>query len=101
MMEGFTQAERSMMIKFAWSRDRLPLQAADFSSKFKITRLHSSNPNQSFPQAHTCFFTIDLPEYTDPECMASRVRYAIENCTSIDNDGSAGDFQVDQDEEEE
>ena len=47
-----------MMIKFAWSRDRLPLTAADFSSKFKITRLHTSNPNQSFPQAHTCFFTV-------------------------------------------
>mmetsp|Transcript_654 Transcript_654/g.1299 ORF Transcript_654/g.1299 Transcript_654/m.1299 type:complete len:175 (-) Transcript_654:149-673(-) len=100
MMEEFTPAERSMMIKFAWSRDRLPLTAADFSSKFKITRLHTSNPNQSFPQAHTCFFTIDVPEYTDLEAMTQRCRYAIENCTSIDNDGAAGDFQVEEDDEE-
>jgi len=97
MMEGFSHAERSMMIKFAWSRDRLPLRAEDFSAQFKITRLSvsSSDPNHSFPQAHTCFFTIDLPEYSTLEAMSLKVRYAIENCTAIDTDNHAGDFQVD------
>jgi hypothetical protein len=93
MMELFTHAERSLFLKFAWSRDRLPLRAADFSSNFKITRLGvSGNPNDSFPMAHTCFFTVDLPEYTSLEAMSHKVRYAMENCTAIDIDNRAGDF---------
>merc|ERR1711918_217729 len=99
-MESFTQAELSMFIKFAWSRDRLPLQASDFSSKFKITRLYTSDPNNAFPQSHTCFFTIDLPEYDNLEAMTQKVQYAIENCTSIDNDGQGGDFDADEDDDE-
>ena len=87
------------MIKFAWSRDRLPLNAADFSNNFRITRLSvgrggGGSPNEAFPQAHTCFFTIDLPEYTNLHDMRSRVRYAIENCTAIDTDGTPGEFTM-------
>ena len=95
MMEAFSNEERQMMIKFAWSRDRLPLNEADFSSNFKITRLHCrGDPNQAFPQAHTCFFTVDLPEYTNLEDMTSRIRYAIENCTAIDTDNQGGEFDM-------
>mmetsp|Transcript_9826 Transcript_9826/g.22480 ORF Transcript_9826/g.22480 Transcript_9826/m.22480 type:complete len:829 (+) Transcript_9826:2263-4749(+) len=97
MMEAFTHVERQMMIKFAWSRDRLPLRAEDFSSNFKITRLSCRQPNEAMPQSHTCFFTIDLPEYTSLEAMSHKVRYAIENCTAIDNDGNAGDFGTGED----
>jgi len=61
------------------SRDRLPLRAEDFSSNFKITRLgeHSGlggAVDAMLPLGHTCFFTIDLPEYTTLEAMTDRVR---------------------------
>lgn len=105
MLEQFTNAERSLFLKFVWSRDRLPLHAADFSSNFKITRLHASPPNAALPMTHTCFFTIDLPEYTSLDHMSAKVRYAMENCTAIDTDNTPADFTLpaepDDDEEEE
>jgi hypothetical protein len=36
----------------------------------------------------TCFFTIDLPEYSTTEIMYERLNYAITNCSSIDGDGN-------------
>ena len=50
--------------------------------------------NGSFPKAHTCFFTVDLPQYTTLEAMTEKVRYAIENCQAIDTDGGGGNFEV-------
>ena len=95
MMEGFTHLERSAFIKFVWSRDRLPLRGEDFTSRFKITALSVRGPaNGSFPKAHTCFFTVDLPQYTTLEAMTEKVRYAIENCQAIDTDGGGGNFEV-------
>ena len=97
MMESFTHAERSMMLKFTWSRDRLPLRAEDFSNHFKITQLSprsgSQSPNDLLPLGHTCFFTIDLPEYTSLAAMTAKCKYAIENCTAIDIDGGGGGFE--------
>ena len=37
-------------------------------------------------QAHTCFFSIDLPEYTSLEVMQERLLYAITECRVIDTD---------------
>ena len=37
--------------------------------------------------AQTCFFHLKLPNYTSQELLASRLRYAINNCRSIDTDG--------------
>jgi hypothetical protein len=96
MMEKFSHAERSMLLKFAWSRDRLPLRAEDFSNNFKLTLLRPSegrSPDDLFPMAHTCFFTVDLPEYTSLAAMTAKCKYAIENCTAIDIDGGGGGFE--------
>lgn len=63
----------------------------------QITRLSlrgSTQPNSSFPKSHTCFFTVDIPEYTTLEAMTDRMRYAIENCTAIDTDGGGGNFDM-------
>jgi hypothetical protein len=95
MMESFTHLERSAFIKFVWSRDRLPIRSEDFSSRFKITRLSTRGPaDQAFPKSHTCFFTIDIPEYSNLASMTDRIRYAIENCTAIDTDGGGGNFDM-------
>ena len=34
MMENFSQPERAAMLKFVWSRERLPLRVEDFPCKF-------------------------------------------------------------------
>jgi len=38
--------------------------------------------------SHTCFFTVDLPEYSTTEIMYERLNYAITNCSNIDGDGN-------------
>lgn len=38
------------------------------------------------PTAQTCFFQLRLPPYSSQEVMAERLRYAINNCKSIDMD---------------
>lgn len=61
--------------------------------------------------SHTCFFTIDLPEYSTEEVMHERLIYAITCCSSIDGDGmmnegpgdhndSNSDDETDSDDEE-
>jgi hypothetical protein len=97
-----------------WGQSRLPNNPADFSQKFEITparnntnagnfsiiRLSSSSliPHVSIlyvmivsipialPVSHTCFFSLELPRYTEREAMRSRILYAIQHCTSIDTD---------------
>ena len=39
-----------------------------------------------FPVAHTCFFTIDIPDYDSLELMTERFKFAIEMCGEIDAD---------------
>lgn len=58
----------------------------------------------SLPTAQTCFFQLRLPSYSSPETLAERLRYAINNCRSIDLDNymlirNAVEEDVDDDEE--
>ncbi|CAF3089161.1 unnamed protein product, partial [Rotaria sp. Silwood2] len=41
--------------------------------------------------SHTCFFALDLPEYSTTDIMYERLNYAITNCSSIDGDGMVDD----------
>ena len=40
----------------------------------------------SLPTAQTCFFQLRLPSYTSSDKLADKLRYAINNCRSIDLD---------------
>jgi len=40
------------------------------------------------PVAHTCFFTLDLPEYSCFEILKEKLSYAINNCIAIDADNT-------------
>jgi hypothetical protein len=65
VMESLTPKEQSGFIRFAWGRSRLPA-AKDFTVKMKLTRLSAGH---RLPVAHTCFFSVELPEYTTEEEM--------------------------------
>lgn len=43
-------------------------------------------PYDSLPTSQTCFFQLRLPPYSNQAVMAERLRYAINNCRSIDMD---------------
>ena len=49
-----------------------------------------------FPQAHTCFFSIDMPNYPTDKIMREKLTVAITLCGEIDTDGGpATDFNGD------
>jgi len=45
----------------------------------------------AFPQAHTCFFQIDVPNYVSDEMMRSRIATACELCGEMDTDNNAAE----------
>lgn len=70
VMESLTNEERSGFIRFAWGRSRLP-PPKEFTSPMRLTR-----GDGALPIAHTCFFHIELPEYSTEEEM----RHALLTC---------------------
>eukprot|EP00331_Platyophrya_macrostoma_P025521 CAMPEP_0176435218 /NCGR_PEP_ID=MMETSP0127-20121128/17175_1 /TAXON_ID=938130 /ORGANISM="Platyophrya macrostoma, Strain WH" /LENGTH=834 /DNA_ID=CAMNT_0017818171 /DNA_START=562 /DNA_END=3067 /DNA_ORIENTATION=+ len=90
----FTPEERSMYLRFVWGRSRLPLTSKDFPMKHTVEMLRkgSVDPDIMLPVAHTCFFQIELPKYTNYEILRDKLRYAIKNCQAIDTDGRAYDI---------
>ena len=61
--------------------------------KFKISKHTKSisnahRVNEYLPTAHTCFFQLDLPKYTNIDAMYKRILYAITHCSAIDGDTS-------------
>lgn len=66
-LEGFTEKEKRMYLKFVWGRSRLPPE--DHLKECRHTVMlhqqsHYADHDIQFPEAHTCFFQIDLPRYT-------------------------------------
>jgi len=80
-LEGFTQAQRKAFLRFCWGRNRLPYSQTDFKQKFQIW--DGGRNAKSLPIAHTCFFSIELPHYPNPEVCREKVLFAIQNCLSI------------------
>lgn len=89
-----------MFLKFVWGRDRLPSSDKLKDQEFKIILFDSDKApdhNTIFPEAHTCFFQLDLPRYKTDEAAKSKILYAIEACGSIDTDHDAADEGEDDD----
>ena len=88
VFDAFTNKEKSMFLKFVWGRSRLPGKERLRDRLFKIA-LMTSRGDGHFPMSHTCFFTVDLPCYTNDEICKTKILYAITTCGSIDTDNYA------------
>jgi hypothetical protein len=88
-LEAFSGADRSLFLLFVWGRSRLPASDTGWDpSQFRVTsKSCSGDPNENFPHAHTCFFQIDLPRWTDPVKAREKLLFAITYCRSVDADG--------------
>lgn len=89
MFESFTQEERRKYLKFIWGRSKLPADTSDLNDQHTIN-VCSSRAADALPEAHTCFFSIDIPIYVSLEAMTAKFKTAIELCGEIDGDYSAG-----------
>ncbi|XP_055518701.1 probable E3 ubiquitin-protein ligase HERC1 isoform X3 [Leucoraja erinacea] len=83
-LEEFSNEERVLFMRFVSGRSRLPANTADISQRFQIMKV--DRPYDSLPTSQTCFFQLRLPPYSSQSVMAERLRYAINNCRSIDMD---------------
>lgn len=71
-------------MRFVSGRSRLPANLADLSQRFQVMKV--DRITNGLPTAQTCFFQLRLPPYSSQEIMAEKLRYAINNCKSIDMD---------------
>lgn len=91
MMREISEEQRLKVIKFCWGQERLPLNSEEFERngiRFMIKpMLNSNNPDKSLPKADTCFFNIELPQYSTKEIMKEKIMLAVNlDDTSINAD---------------
>lgn len=88
VMRGFTPEEQTKYVRFVWGRSRLPVSVEDWGRRHQINRLKKKEPDKYLPIAHTCFFTLDLPEYSSRHTCKKKLLYAITHCIAIDADNT-------------
>lgn len=92
VLESFDQKQLSGYLKYVWGRSRL---SHGLSDAHKVSYYESRN---NIPEAHTCFFELDLGRYESDEELRKKLLYGIENCNEIAEDGAnyhlAADFGI-------
>lgn len=78
ILDGFTQKQLSTYLKFVWGRSRLGTSQTD---NHKLTYVR--NKKGKLPEAHTCFFQMDVFDYDSEEEMKKKLMYAMEHGTAI------------------
>jgi E3 ubiquitin-protein ligase HERC2 len=87
VLSAMTEEHKQMYLKFVWGRQRLPSDCSGLRYKHSIS-FESHRGDTALPVSHTCFFTLDLPNYSSEEILRKRITTAMEFCGEIDGDGS-------------
>ena len=80
LLEEFTPADRRKFIKFCWAQERLPSTKDEYERLqvvFTIKPCMDKKKKDIFPKADTCFFSLELPEYSSKDIMKSKILTAI------------------------
>ena len=86
-LRKFSPENRARFLRFVWGRTRLPATPAEWGdTRFTLHTRHTPRPDEAYPVAHTCFFSLELPAYTSFAVCYERLHYAITNCLAIDID---------------
>ena len=84
VMNELTDKDRSQFLRFTWGRSKLP-KTDNWSRPFKLT--YSGAGDEMLPIAHTCFFQLELPQYSSDTIMRERLLVAFHY-------GSSGEFII-------
>jgi hypothetical protein len=84
-LESFTTEEQVKYLKFVSGRTRLP-DPRNINFCHKITMIRGRDVDKKMPTSSTCYFTLNLPNYSTYEILRDKLRYAINNCSTIDTD---------------
>lgn len=77
VLESFSQEQLGGYLQYVWGRRRLTDGSAD------IHKISFHPSKTGIPEAHTCFFEIDIGEYPSDEDLRAKLIYGIENCNEI------------------
>lgn len=93
VLRKFSHDERSAFLRFVWGRSRLPANEKEFPQRFKLQSFSKAQVGRSsdgyLPISHTCFFSVEVPIYSNEQVLHDKLLYAIYNCQEIDGDGDA------------
>ena len=114
MMKELSEEQKLKLIRFCWGQERLPMNSEEFERngiRFMIKpMMNCRTPDMSMPKADTCFFNIELPNYSSKEIMKEKILLAVNlDSTSINGDRAMraddnplmGNVDYDDDEEDE
>jgi len=98
VLEALTQDDRRAFVRFAWAQERLPGSDAEFErtgTRMMIKPFGgTTNPDDAFPKADTCFFNLMLPAYSSPERLRQRLLFAIHTDADSMNGDAPHDDEV-------
>jgi len=81
VLEAMNQDERRAFVRFAWGQERLPSTDQEFdrtNTRMLIKPfMGTTDPDQAFPKADTCFFNLMLPEYTSAKILRDKLMFAV------------------------
>jgi len=99
ILNEFCEEDKVKFIKFCWAQERLPSTNEDYERlqiKFGIKPNIDKSKKNQFPKADTCFFTVELSDYTTKDIMKEKILIAINfdnglNADRAINDDGRGD----------
>jgi len=100
VLNEFDQKMRRKFVRFAWAQERLPADDAEFArsgTRMLIKPYQgSSNPDNAFIKADTCFFNVSIPNYSSKAVLLRQMLIAIE----MDSDSMNADEPLAVDDED-
>jgi hypothetical protein len=85
ILNSFSQDDQEAYLRFVWGRARLPLKETPNPDSNTFVVYHEKS-KESMPVGKTCFFELDIPNYTDEAKFRHKLQFAIRNCVQIDAD---------------
>ena len=88
-LRDFSEEDKQKFIKFCWGEQRLPANDEEFERRqtrfmIKPSMRAGGNVDGALPKADTCFFNLELPDYSTKEIMRQRILLAIHtDCDSM------------------
>ena len=90
ILHEMNSEEKIKFIKFCWAQERLPTSNEEYIKNqivFTIKTNKNERNKNGFPRADTCFFNLELPNYTSKDIMKKNLLIAI----GLDNNSMKSD----------
>jgi hypothetical protein len=85
VLSEFSDEDQAKFLQFAWARNRLPPQTGKENNwRMKLNILEAAN-QQDLVTSETCFFNVNMPNYSSKELLRDKLHLAITHCSSINS----------------